>query len=118
MSKEESPEQPHVPTHTKRSASTDKDEQRKEFTRKVRNLRMDMAITFSTPEGKRVLKWLCNECGFGRGIVGGNPALGMDVDRGTLYNAARLGVYTELRSLIPHGILLEVEYENIQEILE
>lgn len=117
MAKEESREVPHVSLHQQRSESVDKDKQRKELDRRVKNLRMDMAITFSPPEGKRVLRWLLLECGFHKTCVGGNPSLGMDVKDGTLYNAARESIYLELRQLIPSEILKEVEYENIDETL-
>lgn len=118
MSQKESEEKPFVPTHKQRSPSVDKDEQRKVLEKKHKNLRMDMAITFSTEEGKRVLRWILDECGYHKSCVGGNPALGMDVKDGTLYNAARETIYIELRQLIPHSILKEVEYENINEIIE
>lgn len=118
MAKQESQDLKHVPAHTQRSTSTDKDEQKKQFERQVKNLRMDFALTFGTPEGKRVLKWIKEQAGWGKSVVGGNPGLGMDVLHGTLYNSVRLGMYTELRSMVPHGILNEVEYENIKEILE
>lgn len=117
MTKEESKEQPHVPTHTQRSRSVDKDKQQHEIDRRIKLLRMDMALTFGTPEGKRVLKWLLNECGFHKSCVGGNPNLGMDVAQGTIYNAARESIYIELRQLIPSETLKEVEYENVDETL-
>lgn len=118
MSKEESQEQPHVPTHTQRSPSVNKEKQQKEFERRAKQLRFDMAITFGTPEGRRVLQWLISESGFQKSQVGGNPALGMDVLQGTLYNSARVSIYLELRQLIPAETLKLVEYENISEVLE
>lgn len=118
MPKQESKQNQHVPIHNQRSTSIDKEKQKEAFDRKVKTLRMDMAITFGTAEGKRVLKWLKDECGWGKSVVGGNPALGMDVAQGTIYNSARLNVYLELRSLVPHSILAEVEYESISEVLE
>lgn len=118
MAGTESNEKPHIPAHTLRSEATDKDKQRKDFQRRSKQLRFDMAITFGTAEGKRVLQWLINESGFNKSQVGGNPALGMDVLQGTLYNSARASIYLELRQLIPAEILKQVEYENIEEILE
>lgn len=118
MAKQESSDQKHIPLHTQRSTSTDKDEQKKTQERMARNLRLDFAIAFGTPEGRKVLKWLKEECGWGKSVVGGNPALGMDVAQGTIYNASRLNVYLELRSMVPHSILTEVEYESVKEILE
>lgn len=118
MSKTESQDKPHIPVHTQRSEAADKDKQRKEFDRQTKQLRFDMAFTFGTPEGKRILRWLLHQSGFHKSQVGGNPALGMDVLQGTLYNSARESLYIELRQLIPAETLKQVEYENIDEVLE
>lgn len=118
MSKEETIEQPHIPSHLKRSEATDKDKQRREFEQRAKSLRMDFALTFSTPEGRRVLKWIIQESGYQKSNVGGNPQLGMDVLQGTLYNAARQSLYLEMRQLIPAETLKLIEYENISEVLE
>ena len=117
MSGIESKEKPFIPTHIQRSESVDKDKQQKEMQRRVKSLRMDFAICFGSPEGKKVLKWIFREAGFAESSVGGNPALGMDVLQGTLYNNARKSLYIEMRKLIPHEILKQVEFENIEEEL-
>lgn len=118
MAKEESQTQPHIPIHQQRSSSVDKQEQQKEFEKRIKNLRIDMAITYGTPEGKRVLKWILDQCGFHKSCIGGNPGLGMDVAQGTIYNAGRESLYIEMRQLIPSETLKQVEYENINEVLE
>lgn len=118
MAKKETLEVPHIPIHIQRSEAADKDKQRKEIEKRIKDLRIDMAITFGSPEGKRVLGWLLRECGYHKSCVGGNPGLGMDVAQGTLYNAARESIYIELRQLIPSETLKQVEYENINEVLE
>lgn len=118
MAGQESNEKPHIPIHTQRSTTVDKDKQRKELERQVKNLRIDFAVTFGSPEGHRVLKWIIQESGFNKNNVGGNPALGMDVLQGTLYNCARGSLYLEMRQFIPAETLKLVEYENVQEILE
>lgn len=116
--KQESSEKPFIPTHQQRSLSVDKDIFKKEQADRDKRLRMDFALTFGTPEGKRVLKWVMNQCGWGKSVIGGNPALGLDVDRGTLYNSSRLGVYSEIRLLVPHEILKQTEFDNIDELLQ
>lgn len=118
MSKTESENTPHVPTHTQRSPSADREKQTKELERRAKQLRFDFAITFGSPEGRRVLQWLLTESGFHKNNIGGNPQLGMDVLQGTLYNAARQSLYLEMRQLIPAETLKQVEYENISEVLE
>lgn len=116
--KEETKATGHIPTHEQRSSSVDKEKRDKEFERRTKQLRFDFAITFGTPEGRRVLQWLIDQSGFHKSNVGGNPSLGMDVLQGTLYNNARQSLYLEMRQLIPHETLKQVEYENITEILE
>lgn len=117
MAGTESKEQPHISLHTQRSEATDKVQQQKEMQRRVRALRMDFALCFGTPEGKKVLKWIYNESGFAESSIGGNPSLGMDVLQGTLYNNARKSLYIEMRKLIPHELLKQVEFENIEDEL-
>lgn len=118
MAKKESEENPHVPSHTQRSPSVDRDKQTKELERRAKQLRFDFAITFGTPEGKRVLQWLIRESGFHKSSIGGNPTIGMDVQIGTIYNEARKSLYLEMRQLIPAETLKQCEYENINEVLE
>lgn len=118
MSATESEEKPHIPFHNQRSSSVDRDKQTKEFERRAKQLRFDFAITFGTPEGRRVLKWIIEQSGYQKSNIGGNPALGMDVLQGTLYNASRQAMYLEMRQLIPHEILKQCEYENVTEVLE
>ena len=113
---EESKENPHIPSHTLRSSSADRDKQHKEREKRIKQLRLDFAMTFGSPEGKRVLKHIAQSCGFGESVVGGNPQIGMDVLQGMLYNAARLNVYLELRKFVPHETLKEVEYFNNEEL--
>ena len=118
MSKTESENTPHVPVHTQRSPSVDREKQNKEFERRAKQLRFDFAITFGTAEGRRVLKWIIEQSGYQKSNVGGNPQLGMYVLQGTLYNASRQAIYLEMRQLIPAETLKSVEYENISEVLE
>ena len=115
--KEETALVPHIPSHTKRSASADKDSQQAERVRRNKSVRMDFAMVFGTPEGRRVLQWVFRESGYSESQVGGNPSLGMDVLQGTLYNSARRSLYIEMRKLIPHEILKTVEFEVIEEEL-
>lgn len=93
----------------------DLEKQRALAARRYKQLRTDMALTFGTPEGKRVLKWLLTQCGYQESGIGGNPGIGLNALEGTLYNNARRNVYIELRKLIPHSTLKEVEYDNLTE---
>lgn len=118
MAKQESENTPHVPTHTQRSPSVDREKQSRESERRAKQLRMDFAITFGSAEGRRVLKWLIEQSGYQKSNIGGNPTLGMDILQGTMYNASRQAIYLEMRQLIPAETLKMVEYENISEVLE
>lgn len=104
--------------HRQRSSAADKDKQKDYFDKKTKLLKLDMAATFNTPEGRRVLKHLFKTSGFGESNIGGNPTLGMDILQGTIYNAARQSMYLELRKLIPHETLKVIEFDNLEEILE
>lgn len=109
---EESFETPIIPTHKQRLPLADKVQQAKLREAKLKHLKDDLAIVFSTQEGRRVLRYLMTEAGFQRNAVGGNPALGMDVAFGTIYNCGRESLYLELRQLIPARILKLVEFED------
>ena len=118
MAGTESEEKPHIPFTHLRSSAIDRDKQTKASENSAKQLRFDFAITFGTPEGRRVLRWLMEQSGYQKSNIGGNPQLGMDVLQGTLYNSARQAIYLEMRQLIPAETLKQVEYENVQEILE
>jgi hypothetical protein len=99
-----------VPLHKERMGLLDKDTQYKLLEAKRKALSSDMAVCFNTAEGRRVLKYILNICGYRKGKVGGNPQLGMDVFQGTMYNAAREQVAIELIEHIPVYIMKDCEY--------
>jgi hypothetical protein len=63
--------------------------------------------TFKTEHGKIVLRWLMNECGFGKPILGATA--GQIDEKATLYQAMRLNLYLSIRKKLPLTILNEVE---------
>lgn len=65
---------------------------------------------FATEDGKHVLSFLKDLCGWDQPGVGGNPDIGADVLLGTYYAEVRREVYAELRALVPREILKEVEF--------
>ena len=115
MAGQETQDTPHVPLHTQRSEATDKHKQQKLAEARAKQLRVDFAITFGTEEGRRVLRWLAEQSGFGKSPVGGNPQLGMDIKEGTFYNSCRLSLYTELRAYVPEETLKLVEYLSMED---
>ncbi len=74
-------------------------------------LRRDMAMTFRSDHGLRVLQWLHDECGFGQPIVGADYRGDIDEKRST-YGAMRLNLYIKIRKLLPFNILKEVEFHE------
>jgi hypothetical protein len=78
----------------------------------------DMAVCFGSVEGRRVLRFLMDICGFQKEKIGGNPQIGMDIHAGLLYNCAREQVFIELAELLPAYILKDVEFGTEQELEE
>lgn len=71
-----------------------------------------MRRTFSTDDGKIVLKWIYDQCGANQSILG---AMGGAIDeKATLYQAMRLNLWISIRKLLSFNILKEVEYEADQ----
>lgn len=102
-------EEKEIPTHKLRLKQSD-EKLKKEAEAKRKQLAIDFNTTFSTPSGRRTLNSIMKICGFGRSSVGGNPALGMDIRDGTLYNAARQNIYLEIRNFLEPKLLQEVEF--------
>lgn len=75
-------------------------------------LRRDLARTFSTGHGQRVLKWLKEECCFGVPILGINPTTGEIDEKRTTYQAMRLNLYLQIRNRLSFNILEKVEYHE------
>lgn len=100
-----------IPLHHQRLQLADKEKASKQRDAQFKQVEEEFAIAFGTPEGQRALKHIASLCGYNKSVVGGNPALGMDITQGTFYNATRLGVYLEIRSLLPTRILKQIEHE-------
>lgn len=77
-------------------------------------LRSAMRRTFSTPDGRVVLKWIMRECQANAPILGANLANGTIDEKATLYQAMRLNLWLKIRRLLSFDILKEVEYEADQ----
>lgn len=113
MANEESKE---LSLHRERIPLADKETQRKAAQDRDKQIKTDMAQVFGTSEGRRVLTYIYNLCGYGETTVGGNPQLGMDIKDGTLYNSARRSIYVELRKWIPAKILKSAEFNDLEKM--
>lgn len=110
-------EEKDLPVHKDRLASSSKTARQEQDRQKLSQLRQHLALTFETPDGIHALRFLMNLSGFHKNPVGGNPALGMDVSQGTIYNCGRESIYLELRALLPPRILKQIEYDQLEEEL-
>ena len=99
-----------IPLHKSRLDLPDKEALEKVRKEKRKGLVQDMAVVFDSPEGRRVLTYMMDLCGFKKGKIGGNPQLGMNILEGTLYNCAREAVFLEMSEFIPVNILRKAEY--------
>lgn len=111
-------EKKEVPLHRERLNLPDKEAAEKLRERHNKQLKADMREVFSSPAGRRVLRRFMNICGYGRGVIGANPALGMDVLHGTLYNSARLQVFLELIEFLPEAVMKDCQYGVFEDFLE
>ena len=107
-----------VPLHKERLDLRDHKDQQELQIKKRKQLRADMQEVFNSPAGRRVLRYLMNLTGWKKGVVGGNPAMGMDVLHGSFYNASRLQVMVELSEHIPVDILRDCEFGVFADFLE
>lgn len=74
---------------------------------------------FSTEDGRVVLQFLMELCGYQKTSIVGDPRTGDLFDRGTFYNEARRAIYLELRRFVRPDILKSVEFTtSLEEIFE
>lgn len=101
-----------LPSEKAEQKAEDKNRRQLDEKAKAEQLRRDMAMTFKTAHGLRVLDWLMKECQFGEPILGVNPATQEICADRTLYQAMRLNLYIKIRKMLPFNILKEVEYHE------
>ena len=112
----EEKEKPHIPLHRERMGLPDNEEQKKLREQKRKQLRLDCQETFNSPSARRVLRYLMDITGYRKGVIGGNPALGLDVIHGTFYNAIRLQIMIELLEFIPADIQKDCEFGVVSDL--
>lgn len=78
----------------------------------LEDLRHDFGIVAQTPEGKRVLAWLCQYCNFGKVILTAKKDGELDPIK-TMYAAMELNIWLTVRQYIQTKILQEIEYGYI-----
>jgi hypothetical protein len=111
-------EEKRKPLHRDRIDSPDKNAAEELRQQKRKQLKEDCRVTFSSPAGRRVLRYLMDLAGYRKSKVGGNPALGMDVLTGTLYNSARELVVLEMLEFLPLEVRRDVEFQPFEELIE
>lgn len=78
-------------------------------------LRKDLNETFGPAHGLRALRYIMDLCGYQNYIVIADPATGDPLPNGTLYNAARQGIYIKLRRFLSPEILIPVENKGLEQ---
>lgn len=63
----------------------------------------------------RTLRYLMELCGYQNFVTAADPTTGDVLPNGTLYNAARHGIYIKLRSVIKSEILVKVENQGLEQ---
>ncbi len=83
--------------------------------KKLEEVRKKYAIDFADicakAEGRNVLRYIMNQCGYQKPSVVVDPTTGEINDRSTLYNEARRNLYLDLRKFIPTRLLKKIEFE-------
>jgi hypothetical protein len=113
-----SEEKKSIPLHRERMNLPDKEEATKTREKYRKQLAEDMRVTFSTPAGRRVLRYFMSICGYKRQKVGANPAMGLDILHATFYNAVREQVILEFIDIIPDAVLKDCEFGVFEDLLE
>jgi hypothetical protein len=71
-----------------------------------------MRRVFSSSDGQIVLKWLHDESGYGRPVLGANPSTGEIDPMRTTYSAMQQGLYLRIRKFLTLNILKGIEYDE------
>lgn len=71
-----------------------------------------MRITFASPDGQVVLKWLHDQAGYNKSKVVANPQTGEINPMATTYGAIRETMYCAIRKFLTFDILKEVEHDG------
>lgn len=81
-----------------------------EVARKLRaELRANFDAVAKRPEGKKVLRWIKDYCGFGKSSMVMNPNTYEINSVGVVYNEARKDVYYAIRHLLSPNFVNEIE---------
>lgn len=95
-----------------------KKQQEKQEKRKAK-LKKCINEVFATEDGRVVLQFLMELCGYQKTSIVGDPRTGDLFDRGTFYNEARRAVYLELRRFVRPEILRTIELNTtLEEIFD
>ncbi len=106
---------PEAPTPQRRSGNVPKEERDNNIRliqKQKAQLRRDMAETFSSPAGRRSLRWLMEAGGYQKPNAIENQDGEMQI-QSMLYNEARRGMYLALRQYIPLETLIAVENKGL-----
>ncbi len=75
----------------------------------------DLNETFAPGHGRRVLRWLMEECGYQRPSTSVDPNSTKILSENMLYNEARRNLYLKLRQQLDQEILIPVENKGLEQ---
>ena len=98
----------------RRDLTPEEQEVRRKIARKERTqLVRDLGEAFSTPAGRRALRYLMDQCGYQKSNVFGDPVTKELLTQSMLFNEARRDIYLGLREYIPTEVLIAVEVRGL-----
>ena len=87
-------------------------EQQKKLEAQRAALIRDFNETFSSAEGKIVLKWLYDFCGYDKSMASTNRKSGEIIPNNIIHNAALHSVWAHMRKFLSRDILISVEISS------
>lgn len=86
--------------------------QQEEYEREVQRLRNAFNSVAKTSAGKKVFRYLMNECGFAVSGLVGNRETGEINPLGSIYNEARKDVYYKIRKFLSNENIIAIEFKE------
>ncbi len=86
--------------------------------RKAKMIETSIQRCLATKEGKLLMKYLMEQCGYQKGSVQASKSTGEHLDSNTQYNEGRRDLYLALRRLAREDTLIEVEIRGLVSLHE
>lgn len=83
--------------------------------RQLAQLKKDFSETFAPAHGKRVLRWIMDQCGYTRSSTSVDPTTTKILTENMLYNESRRNLYLSMRQYLSRDTKIAVENEGMEE---